>query len=61
MIVLLTGAYMYVVFESLAFPCSIPDEYGISELTVNLTEKDIFSGSLDSTQCIVEDFPYFFT
>ena len=41
---------MYVVFESVAFPCSIPDEYGISDMTVNLTEKDICSGRLDSTQ-----------
>ena len=46
----LTGAYTYVVFESVAFPCSIPDEYGISDMTVNLTEKDICSGRLDSTQ-----------
>ena len=46
----LTGAYMYVVFESVAFPCSIPDEYGISDMTVNLTEKDICSGRIDSTQ-----------
>ena len=38
-------------FESVAFPCSIPDEYGISDMTVNLTEKDICSGRLDSTQC----------
>ena len=37
-------------FESVAFPCSIPDEYGISDMTVNLTEKDICSGRLDSTQ-----------
>ena len=41
---------MYVVFESVAFPCSIPDEYGISDMTVNLTEKDICSGRIDSTQ-----------
>ena len=37
-------------FECVAFPCSIPDEYGISDMTVNLTEKDICSGRLDSTQ-----------
>ena len=37
-------------FESVAFPCSIPDEYGISDMTVNLTEKDICRGRLDSTQ-----------
>ena len=41
---------MYVVFESVAFPCSIPDEYGISDMTVNLTEKDICSGRIDSSQ-----------